>query len=80
MTARGRAIIDAVVVTNTKSGYNFAYAAGAANAAGVITAYTYNADPINRGITGQRSFFLDQTGVIRYNQTAAAGVGDVALQ
>jgi type IV pilus assembly protein PilA len=76
----GAGIIDAVVVTNTKSGYNFVYAAGAANAAGVITAYTYNADPINRGITGQRSFFLDQTGVIRYNQTAAAGAGDLALQ
>ena len=76
----GAGIIDAVQVTNTKSGYNFAYAAGAANAAGVVTGYTYNADPINRGITGQRSFFLDQSGVIRYNQTAAAAVGDLPLQ
>ena len=76
----GAGIIDAVLVTNTKSGYNFAYAAGAANAAGVITTYTYNANPINRGITGQRSFYLDQTGVIRYNQTAAAAAGDLALQ
>jgi type IV pilus assembly protein PilA len=76
----GAGIIDAVVVTNTKSGYNFAYAPGAANAAGAITTYTYNADPVNRGITGHRSFFLDQTGVIRYNPTAAAGAGDLVLQ
>jgi type IV pilus assembly protein PilA len=76
----GAGIIDAVLVTNTKSGYNFANAVGATNAAGVITTYTYNANPINRGITGQCSFFLDQTGVIRYNQTAAAGAGDSALQ
>ena len=74
----GAGIIDAVLVTNTKSGYNFAYVPGAANP--VITTYTYNADPINRGITGQRSFFLDQTGVIRYNQTAVASAGDLALQ
>jgi hypothetical protein len=54
---------------------------GAANPAGVVTTYTYNADPIPpRGVSGQRSFYLDQTGVIRYNQNAAAGPADLALQ
>jgi type IV pilus assembly protein PilA len=77
----GAGIIDAVIVGGSKSGYNFAYAPGAPNAAGVITTYTYNADPIPpRGITGQRSFFLDQSGVIRYNQNAAATVADAPLQ
>ena len=75
------AIVDQVLVGGTKSGYNFVYAPGAANPAGVVTTYTYNADPIPpRGVSGQRSFYLDQTGVIRYNQTAAAGPGDLALQ
>jgi len=78
----GANIIDNVlgVAAPAKSGYNFTYAAGAAGANGVISTYTLNADPITPGTTGQRHFYTDQTGVIRYNQAAAAGVGDPALQ
>jgi type IV pilus assembly protein PilA len=76
----GAGIIDAVLVAGSKSGYNFTYAPGAADAAGVVSTYTYNADPITPSVTGQRHFFLDQTGVIRYNQNAAAGAGDLALE
>ncbi len=70
--------------TSTKTGYNFTYAAGAAFAAapapgcaavGTVT-YTLNADPITRGTTGQRSFFTDNSGVIRFNATAAAAATD----
>ncbi len=77
----GANIVDNVlgVAAPVKSGYNFTYAPGAA-AAGVVNTYTLNADPSNPGTTGQRHFFSDQTGVIRYNQTALAGAGDPALQ
>jgi hypothetical protein len=35
-----------------------------------------NADPLSAGKTGQRHFFTDQTGVIRFNTAAAATVAD----
>jgi len=77
----GAGILDNVlgVAAPVKSGYAFTYAAGAPVGT-VINTYTLKADPSNRGTTGQRSFFTDQTGVIRYNQTAAAAVTDSALQ
>ena len=76
----GAGIIDLVIVGGSKSGYNFVYAAGPANAQNVVSTYTYKADPITPSVTGQRHFYLDQTGVIRYNQNAAAGPGNLALQ
>lgn len=78
------AIIDAVLVTGVKSGYNFTYTPGAANAAGIITGYTITALPITVGMTGQRAFCAMQDGVIHYNQGGAACNpnvgGDPALQ
>jgi type IV pilus assembly protein PilA len=75
----GTGIIDAVLAAGNKSGYGFTYAPGAA-VNGVVYTYTTNADPNTRGTTGQRSFFSDQTGVIRYNQAAAATVASAPLQ
>ena len=77
----GANIVDNVlgVAAPAKSGYQFGYVAGGA-VVGVVNTYTLNADPLNRGTTGQRSFFTNETGVIRYNQTAAAVVTDPALQ
>ncbi len=54
-----------------KSGYLFLYVAGAAPA----TTYVMNGNPVTPGSTGQRGFFTDQTGVIRYAITGAASVG-----
>jgi type IV pilus assembly protein PilA len=75
-------LIDQVLATsdvNAKSGYLNTYGGVVANG-GINTAYTLNSDPANRGTTGQRSFFSDQSGVIRYNGTAAATVADLPLQ
>jgi type IV pilus assembly protein PilA len=75
-------LIDQVLATsdvNAKSGYLNTYGGVVANG-GINTAYTLNSDPANRGTTGQRSFFSDQSGVIRYNGTAAAKVTDLPLQ
>ncbi len=82
----GRALILDNLVSNNgagnlshKSGYNSRYFPGRANARavpgcparGVIT-YTLTALPIKVGFTGQRGFFTDDTGVIRYTVTGAA--------
>src|SRR4051812_46557318 len=46
-----------------KSGYKF-------SVSGTTSAYTSGGDPITSGQTGQRRFFSDGSGVIRYNQSA----------
>jgi type IV pilus assembly protein PilA len=75
-------LIDQVLATsdvNAKSGYLNTYGGVVANG-GINTSYTLNSDPANRGTTGQRSFFSDQSGVIRYNGSAPATVADLPLQ
>jgi type IV pilus assembly protein PilA len=66
----GQGIIDDVLSTGTKSGYSFAYATVATN--GLNTTYTVAATPLSTGTTGQRGFFSDQTGVIRYTLDGSA--------
>jgi len=58
-------LIDNVLQTGTKTGYNFTFSAGTADAAGNVDYYIINANPITPGTTGLRYFFTDQTGVIR---------------
>ncbi len=80
-TCNAAQVIDNVLATPpvTKSGYTITYNPGAANAvaapgcgaAGVVT-YTITAVPVVVGSTGQRSFFTDDSGVIRANPTGAA--------
>jgi type IV pilus assembly protein PilA len=62
-----------------KSGYYFTYTAGAA-AGGTINNYTNVALPVTAGETGQRSFFSDETGVIRYAISGAASVASSPIQ
>jgi type IV pilus assembly protein PilA len=77
----GANILDNVlgVAAPTKSGYNFTYAA-MSSGGGYNDSYTVNADPINRGTTGQRSFFTNPSGVVRFNQLAASVVTDPPIQ
>jgi type IV pilus assembly protein PilA len=81
-------LIDPILASGRKSGYTFTYgwvlpkdsasktpvppAKGCTSVGG--TSYQIYADPITRGSTGQRGFFTDQTGVIRFapNETATA--------
>jgi prepilin-type N-terminal cleavage/methylation domain-containing protein len=59
-----------------KSGYVFS-----TNGSGSpVSYYSSGANPITAGQTGQRYFFSDSSGVIRYNQTATAGSADSPLQ
>src|SRR6201987_1079430 len=77
----GLNIIDNVLGQDpaTKSGYMITYAPGGA-VGGVVNTYTLSATPLKVSTTGQRGFFSDQTGVIRYNQGGTATVADPALQ
>jgi hypothetical protein len=45
----------------------------------VIPTYAITADPSNRGTTGQRGFFTDQSGVIRFDATTTATVASTPI-
>ena len=74
-------LVDSLLTTGTKSGYNFAMAAGSTVVttvptgctAGYSDGYGVTAVPITVGTTGQRGFCSDATGVIRYNAAGTAG-------
>lgn len=81
-------LIDPILASGQKSGYVFRYVAlpameasqppdspqAVANGCTIRGGrfFTINADPITRGTTGQRSFFADQTGVIRLSVDGSA--------
>jgi type IV pilus assembly protein PilA len=60
-------LIDTVLGGGSKSGYTFSFTAGTSNAS-----YTITAKPITAGVTGQRGFFTDQSGVIRGDTSGSA--------
>jgi len=71
-------IIDAALAGGTKSGYSFTYVQD--NSSTPAAAYTVNADPITRNVTGQRSFYSDQLNATHYSSTGVAGPADPQLQ
>ena len=75
----GACLIDATLAAavdaaHSKSGYFFTLATSA------TVGYTLAGTPGNPGASGVRNFYTDGSGVIHYNQTGAAGVGDPAIQ
>lgn len=72
-------IPDPVAQTGVKDGFQFTYAVVGNDAAGNPSSYTVNANPIKSGSTGDRWFFSDQSGVIRYNNSQAASASDPAI-
>ncbi len=84
-SAGGAGLLDAVLANGTKSGYSFAATAtggsGSCGSAGTLpnTTYTVTGGPQSKQ-TGQRYFFSDQSGVIRYNTSTAATATDNPLQ
>jgi prepilin-type N-terminal cleavage/methylation domain-containing protein len=65
------------VNTATKSGYLITYTP-TAPVAGVTPSYTIEAQPTSQNGTGFRSFFTDQTGVIRADTSGVAGAATAA--
>src|ERR1700674_871656 len=56
----------------TKSGYTFKWTPVISNT--VVSGYSITASPLTGGVTGQRGFFTDQSGVIRADTTGTASV------
>jgi type IV pilus assembly protein PilA len=79
-SATNAELIDSVLSSGTKSGYIFSYTALASDGLGYVTSYSVNADPTVPGYTGARHFYTDQSGVIRENDTVAAGPTDNPIQ
>jgi type IV pilus assembly protein PilA len=65
-------LIDSVLAGGVKSGYKFAYVAGATDPSSDVLTYTITATPVVAGSTGQRSFFTDQSGTIRNTSNGTA--------
>jgi type IV pilus assembly protein PilA len=73
----GAGYLDNVLAAGTKAGYIFTYAQIPGPPS---VSYTLNADPVSRGVTGQRSFYSDQNNVTHYNITVVAGPADPQIQ
>ena len=78
-TSTAAELIDSVLQGGTKSGYNFTFSPGTADAAQNMDYYIINANPVAQGTTGLRYFFTDQTGVVRYSTTGTATSGSSPL-
>jgi prepilin-type N-terminal cleavage/methylation domain-containing protein len=72
-------LLDSVLAAGVKSGYAFSYTPGTP-VNGIISSYSITADPVNRGVSGQRSFFTDQALVIHANSTTTASASDPPLK
>lgn len=71
--------IDATLGAGVKQGYNFVAVPVDGDAANPPT-YTCTADPITPGRTGDRHFFVDESGVLRFAFGGAATVASTPLQ
>jgi len=65
-------LIDSVLANKIKSGYSFIYVAIDSDGNGEMDGYAVNANPISPGQTGDKYFYVDQTGVVRYNLAGPA--------
>jgi type IV pilus assembly protein PilA len=79
-TSANAQLIDEVLATGVKSGYTYVYTPTAPDSSGNTPSYTLNANPLTIGITGNRFFFTDDSGVIRQNTSATATVSDTPIQ
>ena len=68
-------LIDNALASGVKSGYVFVYTSSSP-VSNVVPAYAIQANPLTWSQTGTRYFFTDQSGVIRFNLSAAATVSD----
>ena len=70
-------LIDSVLAAGTKSGYVITYTG--TTSSGVVGSYTIVAKAVTQGVSGQRSFFTDASGVIRADPAAAATASSTPL-
>jgi hypothetical protein len=78
---KGVDFIEPTLASGKKAGYRFVLTPGPANANGVVMHYTITARPLKILAKRQRSFFTDETGVIRSTlEDRAARASDPAIQ
>jgi type IV pilus assembly protein PilA len=77
-TSSASCYIDSSLSSGTKSGYSFVYTQDASMSPSLH--YIITADPVSRGISGQRGFYSSDSNVIRYNATGTASSSDSPLQ
>jgi type IV pilus assembly protein PilA len=91
-TCNHAGLLDGPLASGRKSGYAFTYtpvfpgngaapvispkAAAKGCTSGGASGFTVKADPLQRGTTGARSFFVDQTGVIRFSANGESATAD----
>jgi len=68
----GAGSLDAALAVGRKYGYSFSYEASSRQTGGVLDTLRVNADPVTPDTTGVRHFYVDQTGVIRYQEDGPA--------
>ena len=76
VTANNAALLDEIVTGGSKHGYRFTYNSTDTNGDGIVDAFQVTASPLNPGVTGERHFYIDQSGVIRARRGGVAGPGD----
>jgi type IV pilus assembly protein PilA len=70
-------LIDSVLAAGTKSGYTITYTG--TTSSGVVGSYTIVASAVTQGVSGQRSFFTDASGVIRSAPASGATASSTPL-
>ena len=73
-------LIDVNLALGSKSGYIFTYNATSTRNDGTLDAFQVNADPMTPDTTGVRHFFVDQTGVIRWQEDSPANENSPPIQ
>jgi type IV pilus assembly protein PilA len=69
-TSTNADLIDSVLALGVKSGYSITYVGTTAGA--ITSGYTIVAKPVTQGVSGQRGFFTDMSGVIRADPSGTA--------
>jgi prepilin-type N-terminal cleavage/methylation domain-containing protein len=77
-SASSAGLIDDLLASGHKSGYDFIYNA-TLPAGGAYYGYTVYANPSQVGVTGLDFYYTDQSHVIRMNETSQAGSTDSAI-
>jgi type IV pilus assembly protein PilA len=64
--------LNDLLANGTRSGYVFTYTPGPIDSRGNAVSYSFTAVPLSQGITGERSFFTDESGLVRVEQRERA--------
>ncbi|MGH9681272.1 MAG: prepilin-type N-terminal cleavage/methylation domain-containing protein [Candidatus Acidiferrales bacterium] len=79
-TSASADLIDSVLASGVKAGYKYTYVVTSKDPSGNVLSYSITATPISPGVTGQRSFYTDQSGTIRSSVSGTADSASTPIQ